>query len=162
MTTRFKPAASLTYCLFTCISGEKPHACTYPGCEKRFSRSDELTRHSRIHSNPGGKRGKKAQAAAAAANAAVNHSAFPGGLQTKAEDSDGSFSLGPSANSSALQTPNITPPGTAIVSATSKTSALKHTLLSFPNKFWLTHLFVSYLLHVHALEKCSYCLRNTG
>jgi hypothetical protein len=30
-------------------TGEKPHACTHPGCDKRFSRSDELTRHARIH-----------------------------------------------------------------------------------------------------------------
>lgn len=45
----------------TRLAGEKPHACSFPGCEKRFSRSDELTRHSRIHTNPGGgKRGKKA------------------------------------------------------------------------------------------------------
>eukprot|EP00800_Vazella_pourtalesii_P015374 TRINITY_DN4120_c0_g2_i1.p1 TRINITY_DN4120_c0_g2~~TRINITY_DN4120_c0_g2_i1.p1 ORF type:complete len:198 (+),score=9.89 TRINITY_DN4120_c0_g2_i1:187-780(+) len=28
---------------------EKPYACQYGGCEKRFSRSDELNRHSRIH-----------------------------------------------------------------------------------------------------------------
>ncbi|KAJ2934585.1 hypothetical protein H1R20_g2493, partial [Candolleomyces eurysporus] len=32
-------------------TGEKPFVCTFPLCEKRFSRSDELTRHSRIHSN---------------------------------------------------------------------------------------------------------------
>lgn len=32
-------------------TGEKPFLCTFPGCEKRFSRSDELTRHSRIHNN---------------------------------------------------------------------------------------------------------------
>lgn len=32
-------------------TGEKPFACTFPSCEKRFSRSDELTRHSRIHTN---------------------------------------------------------------------------------------------------------------
>lgn len=38
-------------------TGEKPHACTHPGCEKRFSRSDELTRHIRIHTNPA--KGKK-------------------------------------------------------------------------------------------------------
>jgi hypothetical protein len=45
-------------------TGEKPHACTFAGCEKRFSRSDELTRHLRIHTNPGsGKRGKKGQQA---------------------------------------------------------------------------------------------------
>ncbi|CAE6459825.1 unnamed protein product [Rhizoctonia solani] len=39
-------------------TGEKPHQCTHPGCEKRFSRSDELTRHARIHTNPQ-KRGKQ-------------------------------------------------------------------------------------------------------
>lgn len=103
-----------TFCLFS-HSGEKPHACTFPGCEKRFSRSDELTRHSRIHSNPGGKRGKKAQAAAAAAAAAGGLSGLSG-LHAKAEESDGSFSLGPSANSSAIHTPNITPPGSVMVS----------------------------------------------
>jgi uncharacterized Zn-finger protein len=32
-------------------TGEKPHKCTWNGCEKRFSRSDELTRHKRIHEN---------------------------------------------------------------------------------------------------------------
>ena len=32
-------------------TGEKPFACSFPSCEKRFSRSDELTRHSRIHNN---------------------------------------------------------------------------------------------------------------
>jgi hypothetical protein len=25
-------------------TGEKPHACAFPGCTKRYSRSDELTR----------------------------------------------------------------------------------------------------------------------
>ncbi|KAJ1973461.1 hypothetical protein H4R34_005067, partial [Dimargaris verticillata] len=34
-------------------TGEKPHACTFPGCTKRFSRSDELTRHRRTHTNTG-------------------------------------------------------------------------------------------------------------
>lgn len=28
--------------------------CTHPGCEKRFSRSDELTRHARIHTDRDG------------------------------------------------------------------------------------------------------------
>lgn len=36
------------------------YECTYPGCEKRFSRSDELTRHSRIHgADKNAKREKK-------------------------------------------------------------------------------------------------------
>ncbi|CAO3669095.1 unnamed protein product [Rhizopus stolonifer] len=30
-------------------TGEKPHACHYPQCDRRFSRSDELIRHSRTH-----------------------------------------------------------------------------------------------------------------
>jgi hypothetical protein len=34
-------------------TGEKPHACPHTGCEKRFSRSDELTRHMKIHSPHG-------------------------------------------------------------------------------------------------------------
>jgi zinc finger protein CreA/MIG len=29
-------------------TGEKPHACTFPGCTKRFSRSDELTRYATL------------------------------------------------------------------------------------------------------------------
>ncbi|KAK3187395.1 hypothetical protein K4F52_003740 [Lecanicillium sp. MT-2017a] len=41
-------------------TGEKPHACQFPGCSKKFSRSDELTRHSRIHNNPNSRRGNKA------------------------------------------------------------------------------------------------------
>ncbi|KAL9556024.1 hypothetical protein MBANPS3_002082 [Mucor bainieri] len=57
-------------------TGEKPHKCTFPGCEKRFSRSDELTRHVRIHTSPNKRRerrqnktSKRARAAAAAAAA---------------------------------------------------------------------------------------------
>ncbi len=29
--------------------GEKPYLCSWPGCEWRFARSDELTRHYRKH-----------------------------------------------------------------------------------------------------------------
>ncbi|CAG8469880.1 31153_t:CDS:2, partial [Racocetra persica] len=32
-------------------TGEKPHHCTFAGCEKKFSRSDELTRHRKVHDN---------------------------------------------------------------------------------------------------------------
>ncbi|CAG8512800.1 16131_t:CDS:2 [Racocetra fulgida] len=42
-------------------TGEKPHHCDFPGCEKRFSRSDELTRHKRIHSNTNKKDKRKQQ-----------------------------------------------------------------------------------------------------
>ncbi|KAI7825217.1 hypothetical protein BC939DRAFT_386659, partial [Gamsiella multidivaricata] len=28
-------------------TGERPHQCSFPTCLKRFSRSDELTRHMR-------------------------------------------------------------------------------------------------------------------
>ena len=30
-------------------TGEKPYKCTWSGCEWRFARSDELTRHYRKH-----------------------------------------------------------------------------------------------------------------
>ncbi|KAG0054083.1 hypothetical protein BGZ90_006056, partial [Linnemannia elongata] len=33
-------------------TGERPFICSYPGCPKRFSRSDELARHSRTHGDP--------------------------------------------------------------------------------------------------------------
>lgn len=33
-------------------TGEKPHVCTFPQCDKRFARSDELSRHTRIHYAP--------------------------------------------------------------------------------------------------------------
>ncbi|CAG8579261.1 21816_t:CDS:2 [Dentiscutata erythropus] len=42
-------------------TGEKPHHCDFPGCEKRFSRSDELTRHRRIHTNTNKKDKRKQQ-----------------------------------------------------------------------------------------------------
>ncbi|KAI7862340.1 hypothetical protein BDF14DRAFT_1974560 [Spinellus fusiger] len=33
-------------------TGEKPHVCTFPQCDKRFSRSDELSRHLHVHTAP--------------------------------------------------------------------------------------------------------------
>lgn len=34
----------------SCVSlGERPFECTWPNCGKKFSRSDELTRHYRTH-----------------------------------------------------------------------------------------------------------------
>ena len=37
-----------TYILYF-FSGEKPYRCSWEGCEWRFARSDELTRHHRKH-----------------------------------------------------------------------------------------------------------------
>lgn len=31
------------------IKGEKPYGCPYKNCDKKFSRSDELSRHKRMH-----------------------------------------------------------------------------------------------------------------
>lgn len=56
-------------------TGEKPHACTFPGCEKRFSRSDELTRHLRIHQN--GPQKKDETGAKLGASAKGPHGAGP-------------------------------------------------------------------------------------
>uniref|UniRef100_A0A8C1YXB3 Kruppel-like factor 11a n=1 Tax=Cyprinus carpio TaxID=7962 RepID=A0A8C1YXB3_CYPCA len=35
--------------IFLCISGEKPFSCHWEGCDKKFARSDELSRHRRTH-----------------------------------------------------------------------------------------------------------------
>jgi uncharacterized Zn-finger protein len=35
-------------------TGEKPHACSFKNCDKRFARSDELRRHLKIHNSPPG------------------------------------------------------------------------------------------------------------
>lgn len=40
----------VTLCACACVSsGERPFECTWPDCGKKFSRSDELTRHYRTH-----------------------------------------------------------------------------------------------------------------
>lgn len=91
-------------------TGEKPHACQFPGCTKRFSRSDELTRHSRIHNNPNSRRNNKAQQIAAAAAMA--------GLQDGPNQYAQAQVLMPppnnggvrSAPSSAVGSPNVSPP----------------------------------------------------
>lgn len=36
-------------CFFFYPLGEKPYKCSWEGCEWRFARSDELTRHYRKH-----------------------------------------------------------------------------------------------------------------
>ena len=86
-------------------TGEKPHGCQFPGCTKRFSRSDELTRHSRIHNNPNSRRNNKSHHNAAMANFAQ-------------EQASSSLMMPPprksissqSAPSSAMGSPNVSPP----------------------------------------------------
>jgi len=36
-------------CILLYRAGEKPFTCTWDGCEKKFARSDELSRHRRTH-----------------------------------------------------------------------------------------------------------------
>ena len=38
-----------TFLTLIFVSGEKPYRCSWDGCEWRFARSDELTRHYRKH-----------------------------------------------------------------------------------------------------------------
>lgn len=33
----------------SCPAGEKPFSCNWEGCDKKFARSDELSRHRRTH-----------------------------------------------------------------------------------------------------------------
>lgn len=37
------------FCFLSFFTGEKPYKCSWEGCEWRFARSDELTRHYRKH-----------------------------------------------------------------------------------------------------------------
>lgn len=37
------------FSLCLCAAGERPFPCTWPDCEKKFARSDELARHTRTH-----------------------------------------------------------------------------------------------------------------
>lgn len=49
---RFGPGpstVSLTMRILSSPAGEKPYKCSWEGCEWRFARSDELTRHYRKH-----------------------------------------------------------------------------------------------------------------
>ena len=82
-----------------------------PGCSKRFSRSDELTRHPRIHDNPNSGRNNKTHQVAAAAGVT--------GLQ---DDPNNNFAVGqmmPPMNKSLISRsaptlstglPNVSPP----------------------------------------------------
>lgn len=39
----------LSFLLHSAIPGEKPFTCSWEGCDKKFARSDELSRHRRTH-----------------------------------------------------------------------------------------------------------------
>lgn len=39
----------ITLSALSCLPGERPFPCTWPDCEKKFARSDELARHTRTH-----------------------------------------------------------------------------------------------------------------
>lgn len=43
----FRMVVVVIKCL--CSAGERPFPCTWPDCEKKFARSDELARHTRTH-----------------------------------------------------------------------------------------------------------------
>ena len=46
---RFIPFGNIYFKYSFLVSGEKPYRCSWEGCEWRFARSDELTRHHRKH-----------------------------------------------------------------------------------------------------------------
>ncbi|KAF1982713.1 hypothetical protein K402DRAFT_414771 [Aulographum hederae CBS 113979] len=96
-----------------------PHACQFPGCTKRFSRSDELTRHSRIHTNPNSRRGNKqhSAAAAAAAAAAVNHGMDMSHMMPPPK------TISRSAPPSNMGSPNVSPPHSFVSAYTSNPSS---------------------------------------
>ena len=92
-------------------TGEKPHQCTFPGCSKRFSRSDELTRHSRIHNNPNSRRNNKSHQVAAAAVVAglpeANGQGFGAPVQMMPPPPKNITRSTPSSNT---VSPNVSPP----------------------------------------------------
>lgn len=106
-------------------TGEKPHACQFPGCSKRFSRSDELTRHSRIHNNPNSRRNNKAQqVAAAAAMAGLQDGPNQFSQQAQMFMQHPSKGGHRSAPTSAIGSPNVSPPHSFAQHATSIPSNL--------------------------------------
>lgn len=101
-------------------TGEKPHACQFPGCSKRFSRSDELTRHSRIHNNPNSRRNQKThQVAAAAALAGLQDGSNQNfSAQAQMMPPPNKNNMARSAPTSAVGSPNVSPPHSFAVQAT--------------------------------------------
>ncbi|ETI27377.1 hypothetical protein G647_09567 [Cladophialophora carrionii CBS 160.54] len=100
-------------------TGEKPHACQFPGCSKRFSRSDELTRHSRIHNNPNSRRNQKTHQVAAAAALAGLQDGSNQNLAAQAQmmPPPNKNSMPRSAPTSAVGSPNVSPPHSFAVQA---------------------------------------------
>ncbi|KAJ9658332.1 hypothetical protein H2198_003762 [Neophaeococcomyces mojaviensis] len=105
-------------------TGEKPHACQFPGCSKRFSRSDELTRHSRIHNNPNSRRNNKAQQVAAAAAMAGLQDGPNQFVQAQVLMPPPNNGVVHSAPTSAIGSPNVSPPHSFAQHATSVPSNL--------------------------------------
>lgn len=63
-------------------TGEKPFACTFPGCTKRFSRGDELKRHIKIHSKPRRRKSKNSKSTKKVNEPFANKPMFSLELQT--------------------------------------------------------------------------------
>jgi zinc finger protein CreA/MIG len=70
-------------------TGEKPFACTFPSCEKRFSRSDELTRHSRIHANDHPAQSNNIEVSSTSNARGLKSKPRSKGKQVAADDGDG-------------------------------------------------------------------------
>lgn len=52
MIAMFYPLEYVQKSPYSCLhypTGEKPYKCKWEGCERRFARSDELSRHRRTH-----------------------------------------------------------------------------------------------------------------
>ncbi|PHH65277.1 hypothetical protein CDD81_2689 [Ophiocordyceps australis] len=107
-------------------TGEKPHACQFPGCSKKFSRSDELTRHSRIHNNPNSRRGNKA--VQHHGHHVQQHQSLPPHMHPDAIMAAPAPKAIRSAPTSALGSPNVSPPHSYATFAHHHPQSSMHTL----------------------------------
>ncbi|KFY24619.1 hypothetical protein V491_02078 [Pseudogymnoascus sp. VKM F-3775] len=99
-------------------TGEKPHICQFQSCTKRFSRSDELIRHSRIHSNPNSKRSNVGQQN-------VNQNKQNGQQHDMASMIPApSSSFSRSASASSVDLRNVSPPHSYAIFTTAPQSSL--------------------------------------